>query len=143
MIVKESMGNVDKLISSVKAAIVKNKSRRDLFSDLKTPPTPIPTRWGTWLEAVNYYCENLPAIKQIFREEKDGIIMSNVKQGLADKNLTRDLAKIQRCYMPLIESIKILEDRKTSLRKAIESRVNQTFFKGVRYDNKGVNLQRT
>jgi len=94
MIVKEAMENVDRLISSVKAAVVKNKSRRDLFAALKAPPTPAPTRWGTWLEAVEYYCENLPAVKKIFQEESSaGIIMGNVKRAL--KILSRDLAKIQ------------------------------------------------
>ena len=44
----------DYLISSIKAATIKNKDRRSLFAvtGLSAPPQPILTRWGTWLEAV-------------------------------------------------------------------------------------------
>ena len=43
----------DNLISSIKAATIKNKDRRSLFTaaGLSAPPQPILTRWSTWLEA--------------------------------------------------------------------------------------------
>ena len=56
--------NTDLLISSLKAATVKNPSRRNLFHEIGTPPQPVITRWGTWLDAaVNYFAEKLPQIR--------------------------------------------------------------------------------
>ena len=51
--------DVDRLISSVKAATVKNASRRSLFSNVGLPPQPVVTRWGTWLYAATFYADNL------------------------------------------------------------------------------------
>ena len=39
--------NVDKLIASVKSAVVRNKERRNLFKDIGLPPEPVLTRWGS------------------------------------------------------------------------------------------------
>ena len=42
---------VDNLIAKVKAVTVKNKNRRNKFNEIGTPPQPVLTRWGTWLNA--------------------------------------------------------------------------------------------
>ena len=48
----------DNLISSIKAATIKNKHRCSLFTaaGLSAPPLPILTQWGTWLEASFFFC---------------------------------------------------------------------------------------
>lgn len=39
-------------LSRARRAILKNS-----YPKLNRPPAPIPTRWGTWLEAVLYYAD--------------------------------------------------------------------------------------
>ena len=48
---------VDELIADVKGATVKNRARRNQFLEehLPSPPQPVITRWGTWLEAAKDY----------------------------------------------------------------------------------------
>ena len=38
---------------------MKNKNRRNKFNEIGTPPQPVPTRWGTRLNAAEYYAKNL------------------------------------------------------------------------------------
>ena len=54
----------DNYISSIKAATIKNKDRRSLFTaaGLSAPPQLILTRWGTWLEASFFYAENFQIV---------------------------------------------------------------------------------
>ena len=70
--IKSSYPSIDNLISSIKAATVKNKSRRDKFAHIGYTPTPVVTRWGTWLEAVNYYYTNFQEVVEII-ELMDGM----------------------------------------------------------------------
>jgi len=35
---------------------------------LNLPPEPVITRWGTWINASNYYCENLEIIRKIIEK---------------------------------------------------------------------------
>ncbi|XP_053965556.1 uncharacterized protein LOC128867942 [Anastrepha ludens] len=57
------------LISKVKAAFVKSTARRQLFKqsnpDIPLPLEPIVTRWGTWLQACDYYADKFDAIKSV------------------------------------------------------------------------------
>lgn len=58
-------GDVDNLIARVKAVTVKNRNRRERFASIGTPPQPVLTRWGTWLEAADYYSQNFVQVKEI------------------------------------------------------------------------------
>ena len=51
--------DVDRLISSVKAATEKNVSRRNLFSNVVLPTQPVLTRWDTWLFAATFFAEGM------------------------------------------------------------------------------------
>ncbi|CAI6372430.1 unnamed protein product [Macrosiphum euphorbiae] len=59
---------VDKLISSVKKVFLKCPARINIFKDeapeLSSPPEPVITRWGTWLNAAIYYCDSYKTIKK-------------------------------------------------------------------------------
>ena len=67
--VRASFPEVDKLVSSVKKIFKKSPHRRIVFKEmapnLKHPPEPVLTRWGTWLKAVQYYCDNWQVVKDI------------------------------------------------------------------------------
>jgi hypothetical protein len=58
---------VNKLISNTKKVFLKAPLRREVYTEkcpnLKLPPEPVLTRWGTWLEATVFYQENFTTIK--------------------------------------------------------------------------------
>jgi hypothetical protein len=60
--VRGSYPEVDKLIGNGKKIFIKSPLRVQQFKEeapaLPLPPQPIVTRWGTWLDAANYYCTN-------------------------------------------------------------------------------------
>ena len=51
--VRAHFKNIDKVITTIKAATFRNKDRKKDFYDigLPSPPDPIITRWTTWLRA--------------------------------------------------------------------------------------------
>ena len=64
----------------MRMATLKSDARRDAFTEIPLPPDVIITRWGSWLEAVNYYCKYLPELKMIVNGFEDQAkIVSNVK----------------------------------------------------------------
>jgi len=58
---------VNKFLSDSKKFLLKsNKRRQDFISKtgLTLPPTPVLTRWGTWLKTVDFYLLNYTKVKQ-------------------------------------------------------------------------------
>lgn len=104
--VKTYYKDVDNLISSIKGLTVKNKARRQLFSDIGAPPDPIVTRWGSWLSASQYYSENLPAVRTIVSSiEGEGIIVKKAKEALQSNNISQQLREIFSYYLQIKDLI--------------------------------------
>ena len=49
--VRSHFQRVDSLTAKVKVVTVKNKNWHNKFNEIGTPPQPVLTRWGTWLNA--------------------------------------------------------------------------------------------
>ena len=68
-IIRYQYPEVEALVSNVKKVFVKAPSRVRLFRELAKifplPPQPVIGRWGSWLEAVSYYAENLNEVKAV------------------------------------------------------------------------------
>ena len=62
--IKSHFENMDQLIAKTKAVTVKNKTRQAKFSAIGYPPRPVPTRWGSWLNAALYYAKNWPEVNE-------------------------------------------------------------------------------
>ena len=108
--VRSYFTEVDNLVARVKAAIVKNKTRRSLFKDIGSPPEPVVTRWGTWLEAAEYYADNLTEVTKIVNSfDGDGIIVNRAKDAINDASIAASLMKIKRDYVQLPKIIKKME----------------------------------
>ena len=56
--IKSHFEDMDQLIAKVKTVTTKNKTRQAKFSAIGYPPQPVPTRWGSWLNAALYYAKN-------------------------------------------------------------------------------------
>ena len=65
MKIKSYFEDVDQLIAKVKAVTIKNKTRQAKFSAIGYPPQPVPTRWGSRLNAALYYAKNLPEVWKV------------------------------------------------------------------------------
>ena len=105
-----SFGAVDTLIATVKAATVRNKDRKELFSEIGYPPDPVITRWGTWLKAAFYYADKLPKVKEVIESfDGHGLLVTRVKAAAAAPSLSSDLLAIRRDYTDLVRLLEKCE----------------------------------
>ena len=119
--------DVNKLIATVKASVVKNKDRRGNFSEIGGPPEPIVTRWGSWLNAAKYYAENFPKVCDIVNAfEGTGHLVVKAKESVAAETLPNSLKEIYQCYIKLVEEIKRAE--------SVKYTVSQAYEKGYKLD---------
>ena len=65
MKIKSHFEDVNQLIAKAKAVIIKNETRQAKFFAIDYPSQPVPTRWGSWLNAALYYAKNLSEVKAI------------------------------------------------------------------------------
>ena len=74
---------MDQLIAKVKAVTIKNQTREAKFFAIGYPPQPVPTRWGSCLNAAMYYAKNLPEVKAIVDSfVGSGILVTQAKVSL-------------------------------------------------------------
>ena len=96
---------VDGLIASIKTATVKNKTRRDMFlaKNIPVPPSPIVTRWGSWLAAVFYYSKHFNAVKEIFDSiTTEGKLVQSAKKSLGNPKVFESLTTVCNQYSELL-----------------------------------------
>ena len=109
--VRSHFQQVDNLIAKVKMVTMKNKNWQNEFNEISTPLQPVLTRWGTWLNAAEYYTKNLVKVCEIVNAfEGDGILVSNVKAAVND--IAKLLAEIHHDYQVLPKIIQKMESSK-------------------------------
>ena len=91
MKVQASFLGINALISSVKAATVKNQRRKAIFQGTGTPQQPVLTRWASWLRAAFFY----PEVKRIVNcFAGDGVLVRETKKSVAARGFrTRPTAE--------------------------------------------------
>lgn len=116
--IRLGMKETDRFISQVKASLVKASSRRqelintleENHCDAKLPPTPVLTRWTTWLAAGSYHFKNFVALKQwIQLTDPDSVAVRELKDLIEDSDLYHHLSLINDVYPGLSQAIKTLE----------------------------------
>lgn len=105
---------VNKLVSTIKKVFIKAPTRIQLFREqlpnVPLPPEPILTRWGTWLQAVEYYSKHLEDIKNfVLKLGEDAVSITSAKKLLQDPTIARDIAFIKSHYVFLVPIINALE----------------------------------
>ena len=121
MRIKAHYDLVDQLISRVKAATVKNKRRANLFITIGTPPHPVVTRWGSWLQAALYYAENLPSVRSIVSSfTKDGLLVAKAQEIIQNPAIQMQLLEILQNYEPLLKLIPQLESTSCTIKCGFE-----------------------
>ena len=80
--------DVDNLIARVKAVIVKNKTRRTLFTEIGSLPEPMVTHWGTWIASAEYYAKNIVQVKEIVNSfSANGIMVQKAKEAVNNETI--------------------------------------------------------
>ena len=129
MRVRAHFKSIDEIIATIKAATIKNKDRKKDFHDagLPSPPDPVITRWATWLRAVLYYSENLPAVRTIVNSwTSAGILLSRAKDAINAEDLVPDLVKINQ-YRTLAANVEFLEGSACTITEAYRLLKNMQF----------------
>ena len=128
MRVRAHLKNIDEVIATIKAAIIKNKDRKkDFHAGLPSPPDPVITRWATWLRAALYYSENLSAVRTIVNNwTSAGLLVSRAKDAINVEGLVSDLVKINQ-YRTLAANVEFLEGSACTITKAYGLLKNMQF----------------
>jgi hypothetical protein len=90
----------DKFIASLKAGFRKAPNRmlklKSMYPELPLPPKPVLTRWGTWLKAVEYYCENYHQIKSVVLslDPEEAKCVENAQSLFSNEDIIRQLGYI-------------------------------------------------
>ncbi len=116
--IRLSMKETDRFIAQVKSSLVKAPSRRqELFDmlemnnfDARLPPTPVLTRWTTWLETGSYHFQNYVALKQwIENTDPDSMAVRELKELIQNEQVYENLRKIHTVFPGLSQAIKTLQ----------------------------------
>ena len=117
------------MITTIKAATIKNKDRKKDFHDAGLPssPNPVITRWKTWLRAALYYSENLPALRIIVNDWTSAdLLVSKAKDAIHVEDLVPDLVKINQCRT-LAANVEFLEGSACTITEAYGLLKNMQF----------------
>ncbi|KAL4153127.1 hypothetical protein QTP88_000960 [Uroleucon formosanum] len=123
--IRKQFPEIDAFISNVKKIFLKCPSRvlkfKEMAPGIPMPPQPLLTRWGTWLSAAIYYCENYQLIKSVVMgfDKEDAVAIENAQKLLNDNNLELNLTFIKANYRNLAKYINTLETSGLSLADAI------------------------
>lgn len=142
--IREKYSVTNAFISACKKIFKKAPSRvetfRNLCPGLALPPSPVCTRWGTWLAAAAYYAENHNKIEAVLNAlEDDAESIKKAKMLVQDPKLTEELTKLRSHYTflaceiikleksgaPLIDSLSILQDVTQKLIKCPDEDIKQ------------------
>lgn len=105
-VIRATFPNVNSLISSVKKVFRKAPHRKQAYHEasggnIPLPPSPIITRWGTWLEAAIFYANNFELIDSVVfsldPEEAQSII--DAQNALQTRRLKEDLIFLKNNFM--------------------------------------------
>ena len=98
---------IDNLITSLKAATIKNKDRQNDSREpgLPAPPDPVLTGWSNWLIAGFYYSEHLPKVQAVVNNWKNNrVLVKKAKEAINNTTLVAGLVQICQ-YQSLVDSV--------------------------------------
>ncbi|KAJ4444320.1 hypothetical protein ANN_06112 [Periplaneta americana] len=100
-----------------------------IASGISLPPQPVLTRWGMWLNAVNYYAEHYGKIMEVIDalDSTDSSAVAAVKS-LPSEQLLEDILFIDSNFKIVSKSIILLESSKLQLSEALNKVDKDTGF---------------
>lgn len=128
--IRSKFDNVNALISNMKSVFLKSPKRiryfRDNAMDAPLPPSPVVTRWGTWLNAAIYYADHFELIEFIVQGlvETESEAIVKVKEVIKKEKLFAELTFIKANFAFLPIAITELETRGSPINAGIEKVLN-------------------
>ena len=114
--VRSKFSEVNRLISAAKSVFLKAPRRVEKFKELSPgvplPPSPVVTRWSTWLEAAQYYSNHLEEVTNAIMSFDGTELLQNVE-------LKISLVFIANQFAMLHSTIEKLETRGLFLETAV------------------------
>lgn len=123
--VRSNYPEVNRLISAAKSVFLKSPRRVEKFKELSPgvslPPSPVVTRWGTWLEAAQYYSNHLEEVNKTIMsfDETEAQSIAECRELLNNVEVKVSLAFIANQFSVLASTIEKLETRGLSLKTAV------------------------
>lgn len=116
---------VDKFVANMKAAFKKAPRRIEIYKakypDLPLPPSPVITRWGIWLSAVEFYANHFDKIKDIVKDlPDDSASVKALKTLVSSAELPRNLAFLTLNYTFLAAKLKEMQEKNSWLRQSLQ-----------------------
>ena len=145
--VRDLYPQVDKFIAAIKRIFVKAGSRKrlfkEMFPDLPLPPSPVLTRWGTWIEAVIYHASHFDAVYAVVQnlEDQDSSAISEAKTLMQSRALKDDLTFIASTFSALLSAIEKLENSNNELATSLRIILNVKASVETLSGEKGVKLR--
>lgn len=95
---------------------------KSMFPDIPTPPQPIHTRWGTWIDAAIYYATYFEQINQFLDgcDPEEAQSIKNAQDVIVKPNIKKDLAFIKTNFSCLSATIIKIQARGALLQDSIE-----------------------
>ncbi|KAI1704337.1 hypothetical protein DdX_14334 [Ditylenchus destructor] len=123
--IRTRLPDVDDLVNNTKKVFRKAPSRvakfHEMCPDISLPPKPVLTRWGTWIDASNYYCSYYDEVKAVVHtfdpDDADCILKS--QRAFNSTTVKQSLALIKTNYSILPKSIKRLEEQGLKLNESL------------------------
>ena len=113
---------MDQLIAKIKTVTIKNKTRQAKFSAIGHPPQPVPTKWGSWLNAALYYAKNLLEVKAIVESfVGSGILVIQAKITLQKSSFASQMLKIRDHYECQVKLIEKMVSAKYSIKGSVQA----------------------
>lgn len=116
---------VNKYLAESKKFLLKSNKRKFDFvskTGLSLPPTPVLTRWGTWLKAVAFHLNNYSVVKSFilsYKPDSKSEAFELIKKMMSGSKLEKDLYELRK-FVPLAVMITKLEEHGLSM----ESQMN-------------------
>lgn len=132
--IRSNFKKTDSLITLVKNVFRKSPKRvqkfKEKYPNIPLPPSPVCTRWGTWLRAAEYYADHLLAIEDVVKlfKDKNAVSIREAKALFQNhkSELISELATIREHYSFLAHSITKLEASGSKLFDSINELKNVT-----------------
>lgn len=121
--VRNQFPSVDRLISSCKKIFRKAPSRvaiyKSMLPSIPLPPSPVITRWGTWIEASLFHYNNFELMKScVLKLPEDATSITECKVIYQNQNLFDELQFINENFSSLPKSIEFFEKQNIKLSEA-------------------------
>jgi hypothetical protein len=117
---------LDSFIANMKKVFIKAPDRinqfREMCPDIPLPPSPVVTRWETWINATlyyqNYWTEIIGIIDTL--DEKEAVSIQKVKVLITDADVERQLIKVASNFGFLVGTLNALQKSNAQLKDALK-----------------------